>query len=341
MRVSRYRGRHLRPRPKGTGPAVVGTATAVWLAGSSAASASTHQVRRGETLSSIASRYGTSTIALAHANHLSDPDLIVVGQRLRVPGGEGPAPAAIHTVRHGETLSVIASHYGTSVAALARINQLANPNLIVVGTKLKVGGGSAPAGASPGSAPTASVTARHRIRTGETLSDIASHYGTSVAVLARLNHISDPSLIIAGRTIRVPHAPAGGGAISSATVETLLVNSASRYGVEPSLVKAVAMQESGWQQDVRSSVGAIGVMQVMPGTARFINKVLGGGSLDVHRAEDNVALGVIYLRHMLSSMGTEKRALAGYFAGPGNVGKHLDKAQRHYVLSVLALKGRF
>jgi soluble lytic murein transglycosylase-like protein len=111
--------------------------------------------------------------------------------------------------------------------------------------------------------------------------------------------------------------------------------------VDPSLAKALAWQESGWQQDVVSSAGAVGVMQVMPSTARYINTSLGGGGLDVHTADDNVRLGVIYLRHLLSTMPNEHKALAAYYSGPGNVKNDLDRGQTNYVRAVESLRSRF
>jgi soluble lytic murein transglycosylase-like protein len=106
-------------------------------------------------------------------------------------------------------------------------------------------------------------------------------------------------------------------------------------------VKAVAWQESGWRQNVRSSAGAIGVMQVMPATAHWVNDILGGHNLDIHVADDNIHLGVMYLRHVLDSMGSVRRALAAYYSGPGAVKKHLNRGQKAYVDNVLALRGRF
>ena len=103
MSFGRYRGRHLRARPKKRGPVVVGTAAAVLVGSSGSASAGSHRVRSGETLSSIAGRYKTSVTRLVRMNNINDPNLIVVGQRLRVPGG-GPGTRT-HTVRSGETLS--------------------------------------------------------------------------------------------------------------------------------------------------------------------------------------------------------------------------------------------
>jgi N-acetylmuramoyl-L-alanine amidase len=266
----RYQGRHLRRRPVRRGPAVVTTAAAMWSVGSAAAHAATHVVKPGETLSSIASRYGTSWQHLAATNDLADPNLIVAGQGLRIPVG-------------------------------------------------------------------VALSGSHTVRPGETLSSIASRYGASVNTLARANHLADANFIIAGSTLKIPGAPAPAPvAASAASVESSLERHAAAVGVDPSLVKAVAWQESGWRQDIVSEAGAIGVMQVMPDTADFVNEVLGEGALDVNEADDNVRLGVRYLRHLLDSMPTEKKALAAYVSGPGNVRHRLSKEQRRYVAAVLS-----
>lgn len=274
MGAFRYHARHLKPRPKKHGPAVVGTAAAVWLAAPQAHAAG-HRVRSGDTLGKIAARYGTSVSRLVALNHLANPNLIVAGETLRVPGRH--RVDSVHTVASGETLSSIAGRYGTSVAALARLNHIKDPNLIVVGTKLKVPRG---------------------------------HRGTIV--------------------------PASAG-----PVERTLIRQALVHRVSPTLVKAVAWEESGWKQGVISSAGAIGVMQVMPGTARYVNRVLGAGHLRVRKMRDNVHLGVLYLHHMLTTQPTERKALAAYNSGPGNVGTRLKKFQRPYVRTVEALKQKF
>jgi LysM repeat protein len=109
-----------------------------------------HIVQRGETLSQIARRYGVSTTALAQANGISNPNFIYAGQRLAIPGASGgastggaTASGGVHVVRPGENLSSIAARYGTSVAALARANGIANPNHIYVGQRLTIGSGGA------------------------------------------------------------------------------------------------------------------------------------------------------------------------------------------------------
>ena len=283
--LRRYRGRHLRARPKRRGPIVVGTAAAVMVGGAGTAQAGTHTVRSGETLSSIATRYRTSITKLVKINHLNNPNLIVVGQRLRVPGSAGNT-YGIHTVTSGETLSSIASRYGTAIGRLAKLNKIANVNMISIGQKLKVpkGGGSGGGASRPASSP------------------------------------------------------------STSAVGSILERQARSHGLDVSLVKAQAWLESGWNQRAVSSAGAVGIMQVMPGTARYINRVLGGGGhrpLRLRNAEDNVHLGVMYLRHMLEIMPTEDKALAAYYSGPGNVKRKLNKGQRWYARTVQGLRSRF
>jgi LysM repeat protein len=120
------------------------SALALWAAplDSWAADPDLHIVAKGDTLSAIAKRYGTTIAALKASNGLKS-DTIKVGQKLKLPAG---AASGIHVVSKGETLSVIASQYGTSVRALKRSNGLKS-DLIRVGQELKVpqggfGGGS-------------------------------------------------------------------------------------------------------------------------------------------------------------------------------------------------------
>lgn len=97
----------------------------------------TYTVRSGDTLSSIASKFGTSYQALASLNGISNPNLIYVGQVLRV-NGSASTGSVYYTVRAGDNLSAIASRYGTSYQSIASLNGLANPNLIYAGQTLKI-----------------------------------------------------------------------------------------------------------------------------------------------------------------------------------------------------------
>ena len=112
-----------------------------------------------------------------------------------------------------------------------------------------------------------------------------------------------------------------------------------RYGVSTSLVRALAWMESGNQPNVVSSAGARGVMQVMPATHRFVERVLVGNRIP-RSAGGNIRVGVLYLRHMLRLFGWNKRlALAAYYQGPRAVRRYgLFRESRVYVRTILALE---
>ncbi len=125
-----------------------------------------HVVQRGETLSQIARRYGVSMAALAQANGISNPNFIYSGQRLTIPGASGgassggAASSGVHVVRVGENLSSIAARYGTTVAALARANGIANPNHIYVGQRLSIGSSTGGSAAQPAPSQPAASSGR-------------------------------------------------------------------------------------------------------------------------------------------------------------------------------------
>jgi len=100
-------------------------------------------VQPGDTLSDIAVRHGITVAALVEANSIANADRVYVGQRLTIPGlGSSPVSAThnwrIHRVQPGEHLSGIAARYGTTVAAIARANGIANPSLIYAGQLLRI-----------------------------------------------------------------------------------------------------------------------------------------------------------------------------------------------------------
>ena len=104
---------------------------------------------------------------------------------------------------------------------------------------------------------------------------------------------------------------------NSVDLDTIFDAAGQRYSIPPNLLKAVAKVESGFRPDVTSTACAIGIMQLMPGTAR------GLGVTDAFDPEQNIMGGAKYLRQMLDRFDGDLRlALGAYNAGPGNVAKH-------------------
>jgi peptidoglycan hydrolase-like protein with peptidoglycan-binding domain len=125
------------------------------------------------------------------------------------------------------------------------------------------------------------------------------------------------------------------------SVEASLARWAAHYGVSLDLVRALAWQESGFQNHVRSRAGAVGVMQVIPATRAFVEDVLIGYAVP-RTMDGNVRIGVAYLHHLLHRFGLDVRlALGAYYSGPAAVLKRgLTPPTRHFVGNVLALRGR-
>lgn len=186
-----------------------------------------HTVQRGETMWSIATRYGTTVDAIARANGLANPRFIYAGQRLTVPlgGGGGAGTAATggtYTVRRGDSLSSIASRHGTTVNALVQANGLRNPSYIYAGQKLVIrgGGGSAPATGQAASAGGATYT----VRRGDTLSSIASRHGTTASAIARVNGLANLSYIYVGQRLSIPSGGGGAAAVATGGGKRILIN---------------------------------------------------------------------------------------------------------------------
>ena len=128
---------------------------------------------------------------------------------------------------------------------------------------------------------------------------------------------------------------------SVASVRSLLDRWAAHYGVSIHLVRALAWMESGYNNALVSSVGARGIMQLLPTTFRFAETVLIGHHVR-HDANGNVRAGVAYLAHLLHDFQGDKRlALAGWYQGERAVRQHgVYNVSKPFVADVLALKTR-
>ncbi len=123
--------------------------------------------------------------------------------------------------------------------------------------------------------------------------------------------IEDPDAPAPPKSALPPPPPAAG-----APVRRLIDDAARRHGLPASLIHAVAAVESGYSQAARSGPGAIGVMQLMPATARSLGA-------DPHDTEQNIDAGVRFLRYLLLKYQSDPNqlalALAAYNAGPSAV----------------------
>ena len=108
------------------------------LLGANQSSSATYTVQSGDTLSGIASKFGTTYQHLAEINGIANPNLIYVGQVLKVDGNAQTSSAVYYTVQAGDTLSGIASAYETTYQAIANLNGISNPNLIYAGQRLRI-----------------------------------------------------------------------------------------------------------------------------------------------------------------------------------------------------------
>nr|WP_303093579.1 LysM peptidoglycan-binding domain-containing protein [Limosilactobacillus mucosae] len=204
------------------------------------ASAASYTVKSGDTLSGIASQYNTTVNQIVSLNQLSNPNLIYVGQVLKLKNSQttnsssssssstAATTAGTYTVKAGDTLSAIASRYSTSSSTLASLNSLSNPNLIYVGQVLKVSSNASTSSSTSSSAnSTVTTAASYTVKSGDTLSAIAAKYGTTYQALASTNSISNPNDIYVGQVIKVS---ATATAASSQAVSS--INSNGSYTVK-------------------------------------------------------------------------------------------------------------
>jgi len=175
-----------------------------------------HQVRKGETLSGVARRYGVSSQVLADANPgLGSRAVLRFGQVLRVPGSgtagstttvaashSSSAASRVHTVSSGETLGGLSNRYGVSMAQVRSWNGLGSSNTIKVGQRLQVSAGTAAQVATLASRGGGART--HVVARGETLSSVAARYQVSVRELQAANGLTSPNQIRAGQRLRLP-----------------------------------------------------------------------------------------------------------------------------------------
>jgi LysM repeat protein len=279
-----------------------------------------YTIKRGDTLSDIAARYGTTVGKLVTVNKLpGNGNLIYAGSTLKVPGSGGSSGGGggsrSHLVVRGDTLSGIALRYGVSQSALARRNDIPASNIVMLGTTLRIPGAS---GGSGGSSTKSSSADSSNSFAGRT-------YSAGVVNAASRNR----------------SALSRRGVPSRDGMRAIIAAKARANGVDPALALAVSYQESGWNQRAVSVANAVGAMQVIPATTDWISGVV-GRRLNPLNAHDNATAGVVLLKILTRSASSERQAVAAYYQGLRSVrerGMYPDT--RRYVANVMALKTRF
>jgi len=192
----------------------------------------------------------------------------------------------------------------------------------------------------------------HTVRAGETATGLAVRYHAWTAELISHNHLGSSAALHVGQHVEIPvvvaalrhrthrAAPHRLPDPRTARVRRAVAGAANRAGVDPHLALAVAWQESGWQMDRRSGAGAIGAMQVLPGTGRWMS-LYAGRPLHLRRLGDNATAGTTLLRVLDRETPTTRRAIGAYYQGLGAVREHgLYRDTRAYVANVTAIRDR-
>ncbi len=260
----------------------------------------------GDDLTQIAARNHTTVAALVAANGITDPNQVVAGTVLRLPG-PNPPPVTAQTaaqgaprtvvVRLGDDLTQIAARNQTTVAALVAANGIANPNQVVAGTLLRL----------PGSTMA-----------------LAS-YDAPLEASGAADPGEFPAALLANP--------------SRLSLLSVFKQAAAAAGVPASLLEAMCWWESGWQAGVVSPTGAVGVCQIEPATAGFIKStLLHNAAVDPHVASQNIELAAAYLGYLLQqTSGNQQLALGAYYAGLSAVLKNgMSAATQNYVNGIAA-----
>lgn len=214
----------------------------------------THTVQPGENLYRISLRYGISLDALIQANNIVDQRRIFSGQVLVIPGLSVPDDSAevvnplvagtpiTHVVQPGESLTIIANQYNTTVEQILLANNIPNPNRIFRGQELSIwtpetvnqvatetlaeAEGLLSESNQPAlvevAPPVTNIT--YEVQPGEHLAQIAQRYGLNWTVLAQINGITEPDRLYAGQILTIPALNEDGGVVDMGIITPIYTN---------------------------------------------------------------------------------------------------------------------
>jgi N-acetylmuramoyl-L-alanine amidase len=257
--------------------------------------------------------------------------LMLVGQ---AGFGAATAPRAVK-VSWGDTLWALSRRYGVTVAQLASANHMRPTDTLYAGRTLYLPSGTGGAGGTGSAAAPAKTGAPAAV----------SSSGATAASALQAAQEAERTFCT---TYRPPTGPRGQLPSSLAAdpsrmaLRPLFAKWASVYGVPADLIEGEAWQESGWSNSVVSPAGAVGIGQLLPATAAFVNQSL-GTNLQLNVASDNIEMMAAFLSYLLRATGGQVcGAVASYYEGLGNLDAYgVLPVTQTYVEDVLSLRPRF
>jgi len=158
-----------------------------------------YKIKRGDSLSSIALKFGTTVSELKRVNKLKN-NTAILGQRLKLPQASSGAELSqgsvqktgVHVVKRGDSLSKISARYNVTISALKRVNGLTK-NSVYKGQKIKI----------PGGVHQPKAAGKHKVVRGDTLSEIAEKYGVTTNSIIRENGLRNQTVRL-GQILKIP-----------------------------------------------------------------------------------------------------------------------------------------
>jgi LysM repeat protein len=297
----------------------------------------THTVRSGDTVTSIAARYGLKVADVLVLNGLTPSTVIRPGQQLRLTGEPtrqaSPAPssaatasapaqlsAGSYTIRPGDSLYAISARLKVPLGDLLAANRLSLTSVIYAGRTLTV---PAPAAAAT---PVANITPA-AAPARPLVDDTFMGYTYPPATVASANENK--------RLLNAAPVP------SREEMKQIIADTARRMGVDPALALAFAYQESGFSQRAVSPANAIGAMQLVPSSGQWASDLV-GRKLNLLDPRDNATAGIAIISALLRTSKDDETAVAGYYQGQYSVAKHgLYDDTKAYVAAVMAHRDTF
>jgi len=216
-----------------------------------------HKISRGETVSTIARKYGVSQYAIFEANNIHRRSKIYAGKHLVIPVPNDRSYSSskrqrnyelegdVYIVRSGDTVWDIARAFGKTPDQIRHLNNLDRRARIYVGQRLQIGLDSSGGSRTYAQSESSNKTTKHKVRKGDTLWDIARRYGTSTTSLRRLNGLGASSRIYPGQVL-VVSGTGNSGAVMDNSYQVYTVRKGDTLWEIASLYKTTVARLKAW-----------------------------------------------------------------------------------------------